>query len=172
MLVHSLEDITASLNQLSFLKSNPNNPAIFVQLHVIVKKVFGLNRFFKQPSPRCNLVLIFALVLIACMYSTGCGKPKPPATQTTTDQKISLATANQTSEQLASTTPPTVTNQPNGEPDLKELNRSLLRWILGNRRRPKSFEDFAATAGIMIPPPPAGKKYVIAKDMHIQLVDR
>ncbi len=62
--------------------------------------------------------------------------------------------------------------QPNGEPDMGELNRTLLRWVLANRRRPASFEDFAATAGVPIPPPPAGKKYIIGKDMHVILVSR
>lgn len=62
--------------------------------------------------------------------------------------------------------------QPNGEPDLSELDRYLRRWLVQNRRRPANFEEFAATAGITIPPPPAGKKYVITKRMHVQLVDR
>jgi len=74
--------------------------------------------------------------------------------------------------------PPPVLRQPasitqsDGQADLKELNRCLLRWVLSNRRRPKSFEDFAATAGVPIPLPPADKKYVLGSNMHIQLVDR
>lgn len=65
------------------------------------------------------------------------------------------------------------TNQvPAGEPDLAELNRSLLRWVVKNRRPPASFEDFAATSGVTIPPAPPGKKYVLTKDMHIKLVQQ
>jgi len=60
----------------------------------------------------------------------------------------------------------------NGEPDLGELNRAMLRWLGRNRRTPANFDDFAATAGVAIPPAPAGKKYVIAKDMHVQLVNK
>jgi hypothetical protein len=62
--------------------------------------------------------------------------------------------------------------QPDGQTDMKELNRCLLRWLMANKRRPKDFEDFAATAGVPIPPPPAGKQYVIGKDMRIVLEDR
>jgi hypothetical protein len=47
--------------------------------------------------------------------------------------------------------------QPSGEPDLGELNRCLMRWLMANRRRPASFEDFAATAGTPIPPPRPAK---------------
>jgi hypothetical protein len=62
--------------------------------------------------------------------------------------------------------------QPDGQSDLKALNRCMVRWLIANKRRPKDFADFAATAGVPIPPPPAGKKYVIGKDMHIVLVSR
>jgi hypothetical protein len=65
------------------------------------------------------------------------------------------------------------TNQvPAGEPDVAELNRDLLRWVLKNKRTPTSFEDFAATSGVSIPPAPPGKKYILAKDMHIKLVQQ
>ena len=70
------------------------------------------------------------------------------------------------------TQPPTPAVQTEAQPDLPELNRSLLRWMMGHRHRPKDFEEFAATAGVTIPPPPAGKKYRIGKDLHIVLVDR
>jgi hypothetical protein len=43
---------------------------------------------------------------------------------------------------------------------------------MANHRVPANFDDFAATAGVVIPPPPAGKKYVIRKDMHIELVNQ
>jgi hypothetical protein len=62
--------------------------------------------------------------------------------------------------------------QPDGQTDLKALNRCLIRWLIANKRRPNNFEDFAATAGVPIPPPPAGKQYAIGKDMHIVLVNR
>jgi hypothetical protein len=57
-------------------------------------------------------------------------------------------------------------------PDLAELNRQLRRWIVGNRRPPKNFEDFAANTTYQISPPPPGKKYVIDPKMHVLLVNR
>ena len=56
--------------------------------------------------------------------------------------------------------------------DQAELNRELRKWLLRNRRPPRDFEDFAATAGIQIAPPPDGKKYAIDKTMHVVLVKR
>jgi hypothetical protein len=61
---------------------------------------------------------------------------------------------------------------PTGQPDLAEMNRTMIRWIVGHRRPPANFEEFAATAGVAIPPPPAGQKYIIAKNMHVQLVSK
>jgi hypothetical protein len=55
---------------------------------------------------------------------------------------------------------------------LANINRTLIRWIIRNKRRPANFEDFAATSGTPIPPAPAGKKYVIAANMHVQLVNQ
>ena len=52
------------------------------------------------------------------------------------------------------------------------MERVLVGWVIRNRQRPKSFEAFVAASGIQVPPPPAGKKYVIAKNMHIVLVDQ
>ncbi len=114
-----------------------------------------------------------AAIVTASLCSTGCGKSKSPEVQAVveqnTNQTVEATPVYQPSSPAA---PATVAAQPAAEPDLKELNRSLLRWILGNRRRPQNFEDFAATAGVTIPPPPAGKKYILGKDMHIVLVDR
>jgi hypothetical protein len=64
-----------------------------------------------------------------------------------------------------------IVNQ-SGDPDMQEMNRALLRWLVANRRRPNSFADFASSAGVQIPPPPAGKKYVITPTMHVVLVNQ
>jgi hypothetical protein len=67
---------------------------------------------------------------------------------------------------------PSPVKQPDGSVDMAELNRYLLRWVVANQRRPASFEEFAASAGAQIPPPPAGKKYVITREMRIALENR
>jgi len=118
------------------------------------------------------LIGVLALALAIC----GCGKKKstgaeeasagnqvPSSTQPAPD---AVAPAPQVMRQ-----PETIV-QPDGQTDLKALNRCLIRWLIANKRRPNNFEDFAATAGVPIPPPPAGKQYAIGKDMHIVLVNR
>ena len=114
------------------------------------------------------LALGLAFILGAC----GCGKkatqevaPQPaPATPTQTPAQQPTPQQSQPAMQPAAPA--------NNEPDLAELNRNLIRWVVRNKRRPASFEEFAATAGAPIPPPPAGKKYVIAANMHVQLVNQ
>ncbi|HEY9508460.1 MAG TPA: hypothetical protein VIV82_01235 [Verrucomicrobiae bacterium] len=56
------------------------------------------------------------------------------------------------------------------EPDLVQMNRELRKWLMRNHRRPKNFEEFAASANVQFPPPPAGKKYSIDSRMHVVLV--
>ena len=58
------------------------------------------------------------------------------------------------------------------QPNLAALDHSLLQWIFQNKRTPTNFEDFAATAGVTIPPPPPGEKYAITKNMRVELVDK
>jgi hypothetical protein len=62
--------------------------------------------------------------------------------------------------------------KPGGEPDLHALDQAMLRWLVANQRRPSSFQEFAATAGVTVPPPPSGKMYAISSSGHVILVDR
>jgi len=114
------------------------------------------------------------LVLVATLLSVGCKKAKAPAAEAPapTPAQAKQAEADHMPIAAQPRATPAAVVQPNGEPDLAELNRSLLRWMMGHRRRPNNFEDFAATAGVAIPAPPAGKKYIIASDMHIKLVNQ
>ena len=110
------------------------------------------------------------------MFAAGCGKKseKPsssatPPLQTTQDTSQPTAPSSDVNSQPVPAAPATNVA---AAPDLGELNRDLRRWLVRNHRVPASFEDFSATAGVAIPPPPAGKKYVITKNMQILLVDR
>jgi hypothetical protein len=115
-----------------------------------------------------------AVLVVVTLLAAGCRKAKPPAVQAADEQNTNPAAPAQVpvSQQPAPASPVAVAAQPAAGPDLRELDRGLIRWIVSNRRRPGNFEEFAATANITIPPPPAGKKYVFDHTMHIQLVDR
>lgn len=73
---------------------------------------------------------------------------------------------------MANSQPEVAANATNAVPDLRPLNQALIGWIIQNRRHPASFEEFAASANIQIPPPPPGKKYVLNGHGLISLVNR
>ena len=135
-------------------------------------------------------VFYFALILGVTLFATGCGKSKSSAPQTPPPAAANTqpADTNQAESNQAPVTPtgappevaPAVPAPPevatnsmsNAAPDLGPLQSALKGWLIRNRRVPANFEDFAATAGVTIPPPPPGKKYIITKRMQILLVDR
>ncbi len=116
---------------------------------------------------------VCAALLAGTLIFTGCGKAK----KSTADAPSPEAVKQAATDHMPAYAPlpakaPAAVAAPNGAPDLAEMDRAMLRWLMSNRRVPSSFEDFAATAGMPIPPAPTGKKYVIAKDMHIHLVSK
>ena len=126
-------------------------------------------------------VIYLALVLGVALFATGCGKSKAPATPVPQPPAPSAqqADTNQVSVNTPATppeipAPPNVTTNAaaNAAPDMGQLQRALGMWLVRNRRVPANFEEFAATAGITIPPPPPGKKFIITKRMQIMIVDR
>ena len=124
----------------------------------------------KTGTGRRTLILFLGTVLAL----NGCGKKPAPsaAVLPAADTNSQPAQANPAPAAPQVKQPVTTLVQPDGAVDLPELQRCVIRWIVANRRRPASFEDFAATAGVPIPPPPAGKKYILTRDMHVQLVNR
>jgi hypothetical protein len=104
-------------------------------------------------------------IATAALFFTGCGKSKSstvqaPAPTPLADSQTPAAlppTLQQTSA------PAVIITGPEGGADLKQLNHAYVGWVLQTRRRPNSFEEFVAQSGIKVPPPPAGKKYVIDK---------
>jgi hypothetical protein len=105
-------------------------------------------------------ILCAGLVCATVLLAAGCGKqaqsptPPPPDTNASQPAPATPATA------VNATPAPAVTTT-NAGPDLRELNGELVSWIIQNHRRPASVEDFAASSGIHIPPPPPGKKYAL-----------
>src|SRR5262245_40513708 len=95
----------------------------------------------------------------------GCKREPPPANANSSTPAQNAATTPAPAPSVQAP-PPAQTSEP------VNLDRELRKWIVRNQRPPKNFEDFAATAGIEIPPPPPGKKYVVDKTMHVVLANR
>lgn len=69
--------------------------------------------------------------------------------------------------------PPAVVTQvsvPDGADATAPLTTALRRWIIAHKRLPRNFEEFSA--GMQIPPPPAGKEYQIDKNVRVVLVTK
>jgi len=133
------------------------------------------NRTNSQAVRRMGFALTLTGLLALALAICGCSKKK----------SLEVGKSAADVQAPASTQPapgvpgPLVLSQPaeamvqsDGQPDFHALNRCMVRWLIANKRRPKDFDDFAATAGMPIPPPPAGKKYAIGDNMHIVLVNQ
>jgi len=124
-------------------------------------------------------VLMFLAVLA---MSAGCGQKKEqPASAAPVSQTNSVASsqpADSAASQAAVSTAAPVSKPAAapapvaGEPDLTDLNRAVRKWMIQNRAVPKNFDDFVAKSGASIPPAPAGKKYILNQNMHVQLVNQ
>jgi len=120
-----------------------------------MKTFSGPARFTWHQSTH-QKALCLVLVLGTAMFAAGCGKNSEKPSSSATPPLQTTATATNVA----------------AAPDLMELTIDLRRWCARNHRVPASFEEFSATAGVDIPPPTAGKKYVIGGNMQIKLVDR
>jgi len=143
-----------------------------------------LDQRASRRGPRKQIAACGVLILGLALCLSGCGGHKSAdkaaaASDTNTNQvaesgnpTTTAAAENHVPVYTPPATPAFPAVQANGEPDLGEMNRALRRWLIRNRRRPTSFEDFAALADVQVPPAPTGKKYVITKQMHIVLEAR
>ena len=116
----------------------------------------------RQMASRLMVELGLAAMLAAVFFAVGCKKSEIATVETppsVADTNQSPAVIQQTP--ASASAPVVVAARPDGGADLKQLNHAYIGWILQNRRRPKSFEEFVTLSGIQVPPPPAGKKYVI-----------
>jgi hypothetical protein len=116
----------------------------------------------RQMASRLMVELGLAAMLAAVFFAVGCKKSEIATVET----PPSVADTNQSPAVIqqippSASAPVVVAARPDGGADLKQLNHAYIGWILQNRRRPKSFEEFVTLSGIQVPPPPAGKKYVI-----------
>ena len=110
------------------------------------------------------------MLALQCCAGGGCGKknhdslPKPDTTQA-----VSAEPAKPGSSYTPLVPRPLPPNNQaidaNGsaEAAASQLSLELRRYIAYTRSIPKNFEDFVAHDPIRFPPPPAGKKYVIAE---------
>jgi hypothetical protein len=121
--------------------------------------------------------LYLALIWGVAMFATGCGKKESAAPSATTAAPEQIAT-----QETAATTAPSqpvhtlvsataAANADNGLTVLQQLNRSVIRYRIQNHRNPTNVEEVAAFAGVQVPPPPPGKKYVFNGRGLIVLVD-
>lgn len=111
---------------------------------------------------------------LAMAVTAGCGKSSssadpaaPPVTSDTTSNQQDPTAA---SLALQNPQPVVAANPDDSQKMLQGLNRALLGWTIRNRRHPQTFEEFAGSANIQIPAPPAGKKYTLNSDGFIILV--
>ena len=124
----------------------------------------------------CRLIMVLAAV--AVLGVSGCSKKQSEGDklQVTSSVDTNATPADATPTSVASTASMGQPAAPGaavaGPVDLSEVQRSIVRWIVANHRRPGSFEEFAVTADVKVPPPPPGKKYFLPHDLHVKLVDR
>jgi hypothetical protein len=134
----------------------------------------------KKGSMRLLIKMVpigIALLLASTLFVSGCSRKSG---------EMGNSQANAQTNQVVETAPPvgapvppaqsapetTSIVQADGQANMAELDRVARTWMLRNHRRPTSWEDFAANAGVQIPPPPPGKKYVVSRDMRVTLMDR
>jgi len=128
--------------------------------------------FGRIPGWRLKTIIVLLAGLAAT--ATGCGKtntsgPAAAPSQNTVAATPPTPTPGPTA-QAAPAQPVATTTSNDSLQSLQLLNRALVRWMIKNRRHPQSFEEFASSANIQIPDPPAGKKYALNARGFIVLV--
>ena len=146
-------------------------------------------------AERGTVIYLVGFLLAAALCSTGCHKgdagragdtttpvdphtqPPPPVVEAPATNQDDLAGGVVNPQPGVPAAVPTYSDgrplvKPNGEPDLHVMDRALLDWRFAHQRKPSTFQEFAASAGIVIPRPPAGKKYALAQSGHIILINQ
>jgi hypothetical protein len=120
-----------------------------------------------------NALFVSGCIMLAiALFVSGCSRKASDTSRSPASQDAGDVNPAAVSAPSAQPVPGTTSvAQADGQPDLAELNRVARFWMFRNRRRPTDWDDFAAHAGVQIPPAPPGKKYVLGQDMHVTLVD-
>lgn len=148
-------------------------------------KVFSDFNWLAGWQPKAG---VFCLLLLLVLGG-GCKKSdKAPVSvapsQETNSTSTPTAAAPTTAPAATATAAPTAAPPPislqmptqskstnSGPTQLQLLNRAMLAWEMKNHRRPRTFEEFASTAGFQIPDPPTGQKYALNSKGFIILVN-
>ena len=127
------------------------------------------NGFFMKRS----ITLLLSVTALA-VGSVGCNREaSEPAVETANPEMV--APSNVMAGTATHGQPGAVLDVPPGadtDAVLAELSREIRKWILRHRRTPNSFEEFMSTTPMQIPPPPAGMKYVLTREMKVVLEKR
>jgi hypothetical protein len=123
-----------------------------------VEPIIAKLPLFLWPKVACAVMV--ATMLVGCGHKNASGNTAsvPAASPTAGDQPEAASGQPVYSPPSA---PISVAAAPDGGVDLRSLNRTYIRWVVQTHQRPKTFEEFEAASGIVVPPAPTGKKYVI-----------
>jgi hypothetical protein len=112
-----------------------------------------------------NLTLVGGLAI----FAAGCGKKETAAPVAGPGASPETATVATASNRPAFSAPAPAINKNSSV--LQQLNRAVLGFRMKNGRNPTSVEELATFAGIQVPPPPSGKKYVFNARGLVVMVD-
>jgi hypothetical protein len=124
---------------------------------------------------RGMVCLGLAAILMAAMFAAGCGKGHSSTAQAPASPPVEVSNPPPAAAPQAPQyplAPVVIATGPDGTPDLRALNQAYIGWIVQYRRRPKDLDEFVTLSGIQLPPPPAGKKYVIDKNGFINFAGK
>jgi len=146
------------------------------------------HRFVTGAGPRLSpglikgvMISISFLPAVCGLLLAGCGKKSSAggdaaavaASNAPSDPSQPPAHPNAQAPTPAPAEPIVVPTDNNYAPVLAQLTQALRKYYFERRQVPKSFEEFAATGVVQVPPPPSGKKFAIDnRKLEVILVNR
>jgi hypothetical protein len=121
------------------------------------RQSLAIRRMARRRWSRVGGAMVLTTLLVGCGHKPTATAAAQPASA---DQSSASASPDQTGTVPVSA-PVTIAAAPDGGADLRDLNHAYIGWIVQTHQRVKTFEEFVALSGTKVPPPPAGKKYVI-----------